>query len=68
MLENLKALKYTKGNSCIFLAQVLRDEKDGDVIQAPIVQRLVLKILSSSRKVTFILGRPNDAFSNLRNN
>ena len=39
----------------------MRDEKDGDVIQAPIVQRLVLKILSSSRKVTFILGRPNVA-------
>jgi len=37
------------------------------VIQAPIVQRFVLKILSSSRKVTFILGRPNDAFSSLRN-
>ena len=61
MLENSKALKYTKGNSCIFLAKVLRDEKDGDVIQAPIVQRLVLKLLSSSRKVTFILGRPNVA-------
>ena len=37
------------------------------MIQAPIVQRFVLKILSSSRKVTFILGRPNDAFSSLRN-